>query len=146
MSGGFGAEVAAGVERAAVFEEAMESVQALAVARPRRIQRKRTKGWRMPEGAVYVGRPTKFGNPFKAGEWAEWTDGEGGWMSGFTATGDEAASDFARVLAGEIHAEGFSLTVEEIRTELEGRDLACWCPLDEPCHADVLLELANGSR
>ena len=31
---------------------------------PRRIQRKRTKGWRMPEGAVYVGRPTKWGNPY----------------------------------------------------------------------------------
>ena len=32
---------------------------------PQRIQRKRTKGWRMPEGAVYVGRPTKWGNPFE---------------------------------------------------------------------------------
>lgn len=35
--------------------------------------------------------------------------------------------------------------VDEIRAELAGRDLACWCPLDKPCHADVLLELANGS-
>ena len=31
---------------------------------PERIQRKRTKGWRMPEGAIYVGRPTKWGNPY----------------------------------------------------------------------------------
>ncbi len=34
--------------------------------------------------------------------------------------------------------------VEAIRSELRGRDLCCWCPLDQPCHADVLLELANG--
>ncbi|MGE2733815.1 DUF4326 domain-containing protein [Mycolicibacterium vaccae] len=35
---------------------------------------------------------------------------------------------------------------DEIRHELAGRDLACWCPLDDPCHADVLLDLANGPR
>jgi len=29
--------------------------------------------------------------------------------------------------------------------ELRGKNLACWCPLDKPCHADILLELANGS-
>ena len=34
-------------------------------------------------------------------------------------------------------------TLAEIRRELSGRDLACWCPVDQPCHADVLLELAN---
>ncbi len=33
--------------------------------------------------------------------------------------------------------------LEEIRAELRGKDLACWCPLDGPCHADVLLEIAN---
>lgn len=31
---------------------------------PTRIQRKRTKGWKMPEGAIYVGRPTQWGNPW----------------------------------------------------------------------------------
>lgn len=36
------------------------------------------------------------------------------------------------------------VTVDEIRAELRGHDLACWCPLDQPCHADVLIELANG--
>lgn len=34
-------------------------------------------------------------------------------------------------------------TVDEARAELHGKDLACWCPLDQPCHADVLLEIAN---
>ena len=35
---------------------------------PKRIQRKRTKGWRMPADAIYVGRPTKWGNPDKIGD------------------------------------------------------------------------------
>lgn len=37
------------------------------MTRPQRIQRKRTKGWRMPEGAVYVGRPSRWGNPWSVG-------------------------------------------------------------------------------
>lgn len=36
-------------------------------------------------------------------------------------------------------------SLDEIRAELAGRDLACWCPPDQPCHADVLLEIANGA-
>lgn len=36
-------------------------------------------------------------------------------------------------------------TAEQARAELAGRDLACWCPLDQPCHADVLLEIANAA-
>lgn len=36
-------------------------------------------------------------------------------------------------------------TVEEIQTKLRGHNLACWCPLSQPCHADVLLEIANGA-
>jgi hypothetical protein len=42
------------------------------------------------------------------------------------------------LLAGRLR-----FTVDDIRRELRGRDLACYCPLDEPCHADVLLEFAN---
>lgn len=83
---------------------------------PQRIQRKRTKGWRMPEGAVYVGRPTKWGNPF--------------------STADFTASDAVACFADEI-APRLDLL------PLRGKDLACWCALDQPCHADVLLELAN---
>jgi hypothetical protein len=52
-----------------------------------------------------------------------------------------AARDFRReLLDGHLHAYP---SLDEIRAELAGRDLACWCPLDQPCHADVLLELAN---
>lgn len=43
---------------------------------------------------------------------------------------------------GKIPA-GEPTTVDDVRRELRGKDLVCWCPLDQPCHADVLLELAN---
>ena len=36
-----------------------------------------------------------------------------------------------------------AISVDDVREHLRGRDLACWCPLDEPCHADVLLAVAN---
>lgn len=95
---------------------------------PRRIRLSRAKGWRKPEGAVTVSRPSKWGNPFKIG-----------------ASLDRAA---AVQLYREYLAEHPEL-VEAARRELAGRDLACWCPLEDehgnrmPCHADVLLEVAN---
>jgi uncharacterized protein DUF4326 len=84
----------------------------------------------MPEGAVYVGRPTRWGNPWHA-RWftrAQLLKVYRDWM----AAG--AASD---------SMYGLPPTREEIQRELAGKDLACWCQLDQPCHADVLLELAN---
>lgn len=122
---------------------------------PQRIQRKRTKGWRMPEGAVYVGRPTKFGNPFQVGHHYRRDGGgiprwgmhfiytealEGYQDDSYTTlhTADEAIEWFRWYTTtwGDKHCA-------ELRGELRGRDLACWCPLDQPCHADILLELAN---
>ena len=84
---------------------------------PKRIQRSRRAGWHMPEGAVYVGRPTKWGNPYRV-------EGRG------------------RAEAVELFRRNFFYSGLDA-TELRGKDLVCWCPLDEPCHADVLLELAN---
>jgi len=81
----------------------------------------------MPEGAVYVGRPTKWGNRFRIDE-------------GFTR--DEVVAEYRRFL------EDPEIT-ELVKHELAGKDLACWCPLVDkdgnrvPCHADVLLEIAN---
>ena len=141
---------------------------------PQRIQRKRTKGWRMPEGAVYVGRPTKWGNPFAVvpepnhPSWAgprfysvQTPDGEL-WSpspSGQPIFGKGAAESAHRHRASELAVELFSMAVDpaassddlrdypliaDMERELRGKDLACWCPLDQPCHADVLLDLANG--
>ena len=94
---------------------------------PQRIQRKRTKGWRMPN-AVYVGRPGRWGNPFIADL-----------LNGGNMSPEETVDHFRRALIdGRLQ-----VSVASVRRDLAGKDLACWCPLDAPCHADVLLELAN---
>lgn len=129
---------------------------------PRRIQRQRTKGWRMPEGAVYVGRPSLWGNP--------WTVADIGrvYPEGPILERPAAAvrmyrrelrhwglmSDWAYAVSDERwdaehrkqRESGARNMGEYARHALRGRDLACWCPLDQPCHADVLLELANGAE
>ena len=120
---------------------------------PKRIQRKRSKGWKMPLGAVYVGRPTAWGNPFRAQ--AGVIDAETavlayralltldyGWFRrhGFGWTAGAWMSNFPK---------GRRRAIQEFIAPLRGKDLACWCPLVDkdgnrvPCHADVLLELAN---
>ena len=110
---------------------------------PERIQRKRTKGWRMPEGTVYVGRPTKWGNPFSVNVF----DGRTG---GFIKRPrHEVVTIFRNLIIARDGCDYSSdvlpkgIRTEDIRRELRGKDLACWCPLDQPCHADVLLEIAN---
>lgn len=108
---------------------------------PERIQRRRAHGWRMPTGAVYVGRPTMWGNPFRAGE-----DLYGLWRELAYPVGGRAVRDAAHAVAlYQVRARisiGFDLVA---RRDLRGSDLACWCPLDQPCHADVLLEVANAT-
>ena len=86
-----------------------------------RIQRRRTKGWRMPPDVVYVGRPTKWGNPYARS----------------TKVPKAAVALYRNYLRS--HPE----LVEAARLELRGKDLVCWCPPDQPCHTDVLLEVAN---
>lgn len=92
---------------------------------PQRIQRKRTKGWKMPEGVVYVGRPTMWGN--FAAEVCCITDHA------------EAVAAYRRWI-DEVASWAWK---GRVVADLKGKDLACWCRLDQPCHADVLLELAN---
>ena len=97
---------------------------------PERIQRQRTKGWRMPENTVYVGRPSRWGNPFDAP-----------WHSH-----DSQVATYGRWLdlaIDDVSMFGRPPSREDIRRELRGKDLACWCGLFERCHADVLLEIAN---
>jgi hypothetical protein len=104
---------------------------------PQRIQRKRTKGWKMPAGAVYVGRPTKWGNPFRVG-----TPDRDNCMVCLDRA--EAVAKYRSELTTFANTVNFTgCTLAEIRSELRGKDLACFCPLDQPCHSDVLLELAN---
>jgi len=86
----------------------------------KRIQRKRTKGWKMPPNAVYVGRPTKWGNPF---------------------TGKNAVHNFELMILSKLSKDNGDFK-NKLR-ELKGKDLACWCPLNRACHADVLIKYVN---
>jgi hypothetical protein len=99
------------------------------------------ESWRMPENTVKVDRSTKWGNPFTL---------EGARKVGYRGTDAElralCVDSFRKWLDGRVQPE-----LEEDRRayilahidQLRGHDLACWCPLDQPCHADVLLQLAN---
>jgi hypothetical protein len=93
---------------------------------PKRIQRKRTKGWRLPPNTICVSRPSKWGNPFRL-------------QDGYTA--QEAVDLFRAWLDEDIYINPENLI--DLRSELGGKNLACWCQFGEPCHAVVLLKLAN---
>jgi hypothetical protein len=113
---------------------------------PKRIQLRRTKGWRLPPGAVVVARPTKWGNPFRWQDIPAYKYHEDGepyrvsdWWRRRWAVIDLKASldpEYGIPVAGYPSRD-------EIRRELAGKDLACWCKLGDPCHADVLLAIAN---
>ena len=90
---------------------------------PERVQRKRTKGWKMPPNTVYVGRPSRWGNLYN------WEDRQ--------ASVDAFRKQWTSFLSEEADA------LPRLRRNLGGKNLACWCRLDQPCHADVLIELAN---
>lgn len=113
---------------------------------PKRIQRKRVKGWRMPVGAVSVCRPSIWGNPFTVADCHE---------VGFSGTDAELAarcvgafdawliSPYWRTNWDGPESEAARQRILDNLDSLRGKDLACWCALDAPCHADVLLRLAN---
>lgn len=98
---------------------------------PERVQRRRTRGWRMPKGTVYVGRGSKWGNPYRVGD---------------------RAGDHPLEYALAAYREWVMQRLREnpkFLVPLRGKDLACWCRVaDEEgnqvgCHADILLDLAN---
>lgn len=126
----------------------------------KRVQQRRTKGWRLPPGAVIVSRPSRWGNPFKVG-----SDGVGfsgpmlGEGAGYYNAADPRFCDVSlgaltAAQAVTLYRDDLTASIEEGGADydelrqalaaLRGHDLACWCPLDQPCHADVLLEIANG--
>jgi hypothetical protein len=117
---------------------------------PRRIQRRRVFGWRAPAGAVYVGRPTLYGNPFQIARvgkvWAVFVDAAPGVTGRTIATvfdEREARQTAVDEFRAMFRTPGGSEQAEFFAQKLHGRDLMCWCPEGMPCHADVLLELAN---
>ena len=110
---------------------------------PERIQLKRTKGWRMPENTVKVDRSTAFGNPFSV------KDAAAAGLIGYTSA--HAVKDFREWFEAKGETANWYGTPSRIAfhnmfrriVELRGKNLACWCKPGDPCHADVLLELAN---
>lgn len=97
---------------------------------PKRIQMTRQRPWRKDHpDAVIVARPSKWGNPFRVGE------------RYLTMRGGHA------LVRDRAHAVELFCESRQVRrwdmAELRGKDLACWCRLDQPCHADILLEIAN---
>lgn len=116
---------------------------------PERVQLSRRKGWRMPPNTVSVARPGKWGNPFTV---------RGCRAAGFVGTDAELAARvvgaFRAWLTSPHWRENWSGPEAERRRNtilselpsLRGKNLACWCPLDQPCHAAVLLELANAAE
>lgn len=104
------------------------------VIKPVRVQRKRTKGFSLQAASqnglpvVYVGRPSQWGNPYRVGDDDPMLVGN-----------KMSALDAVRMYNWHLAARPYELNLEELR----GKNLACWCPLDQPCHADVLLALAN---
>jgi hypothetical protein len=136
---------------------------------PIRIQRRRTKGWRMPPGTIYVGRGSRWGNPFWVGQrcrlvWLPMTDAEllkfdfeerdvniGGTVVRARKMLPNRIVYFPKPLEIDDVIRWYSQHVRDNAIDLEplrGKDLACWCPLTSngvyvPCHADVLLSVAN---
>lgn len=112
---------------------------------PERIQRKRAAGWKMPRNTVYVGRPSPFGNPFKACihyDHQHAVDLFQMCVRRFPVQGH----DINRWRdAGGSTAALIGIASGVLLENLRGKNLACWCSLDQPCHAEILLKMANSA-
>lgn len=108
---------------------------------PERIQLKRTRGWRKPERAVSVARPSKWGNWYRVSDRLPTANAVEFFRQDLVdamAYGPKRPGTF-----DPIHPA--ARWIAEHLEELRGHDLACWCEPGEPCHADVLLEVANAA-
>lgn len=112
---------------------------------PNRIQLRRTKGWRKPAGCVSVGRGSRWGNPFKLDGAidvryvrADLREVASAQKPEPRTQSDAVAGFTLALLRGDL-----SFTLDDIKRELRGKDLACWCKPGDQCHADALLWYAN---
>ena len=112
------------------------------MTKPQRIQLKRTKGWKMPPNTVKVTRPGKWGNQFKIGETFQAID-DGGNVDEFVCN---SAAEAVECYQNYINSQFGMDLFDEAQRELRGKNLACWCRHGEPCHADVLLAIANADE
>jgi hypothetical protein len=131
---------------------------------PKRIQMSRQHAWQTEPKAVIVARPHLYGNVFrvsstketrKSPRWWHVSGPRDSWsyLPSLTVARDVATNEFRRwITTPTLSPYDFHwMTIERhqairaalISGELRGRDIACWCPLNHPCHGDVILELAN---
>jgi Domain of unknown function (DUF4326) len=136
---------------------------------PERIQLRRAKGWRMPEGAIKVDRSTRWGNIFWPGQRVIapgaygslaspyhgcrpsglYQFGSGGGPRDYEIRRVKDAAESVALFASYVQHDPSGWPPDDIRCSLGGADLACWCDLPVPgepdiCHCTVLLALANG--
>lgn len=105
---------------------------------PVRIQRRRTAGWRLPPNCKCCTRPGVFGNPFETAHAFGW------WLRSEVILVKRLRDEwlpFNKVNEAKLESKRNQIFLR--LPELRGYDLACWCGLDDECHVDVLLELAN---
>lgn len=98
-----------------------------------------TKGWKMPENTLYVGRPTKWGNPHKVGV-SLTKEPNGSKFDYRKMSATDAVNAYRETIIWHIANNPEKYNIEKLR----GKNLACWCKEGEPCHADILLKIANG--
>jgi|SRR3989304_1812230 len=122
----------------------------------KRIQRKRTKGFKTPENTIYVGRPTKWGNPFIDISDIVYVDAShrrtilSKWVYYGTVSETGGAAKLYRDMimdlnSHEVETEIYNKfkLIRDTHRDLEGKNLSCFCSTSIPCHADTLLELLN---
>jgi hypothetical protein len=104
-----------------------------------RFQLSRRKGYRKPKGGVVCTRASRWGNPYRLADFHP--------MIPESERRALALDCFRRLLTGQIEGglHRLKFTADDVRRELAGKDLGCFCPLDKPCHVDVLLAVANGT-
>ncbi len=90
----------------------------------------------MPADTMCVTRPGKWGNPLRVGMWKDFTAADAVRQYRAWLNRDHGVRSYD-------NAFGKPPTVDEIRRELGGKNLACWCPIGTPCHGDLLLRIAN---
>ena len=120
---------------------------------PERIQLRRTKGWRKPADAIVVARPSEWGNPILLADVAHQYPSldrkrvANLVVRDFRVLALHGSLSFPNWLSADDSRGPVAFTypsLARIFTELRGRDVACWCPLDHACHGDVLVDIANG--
>ena len=109
---------------------------------PQRVQRKRTAGWAMPALAVYVGRPTIFGNPFPVDVYGQdkAVDLFDRWLTGNMSAYEMSQLSYSSRYSSLVTARR---VIHDRLHELRGRALVCWCRPEQRCHADILIREAN---